>query len=106
MIYNKSPTILEATGVVRLRCEVSKNPPPKVTWTKDTKLLQSTSRIRLIKSKQAVKIKAANNGDSGTYRCTARNILGEINATIILQITTVVKVTTVATTLFSGNVLF
>ena len=106
MFYSKSPKILEATGVVRLRCEVSGNPPPKVTWTKDTKLLQSTSRIRLQKIKQVVKIKAATIGDSGTYRCTARNILGEINATIILKVTTVVKVTRVATTLFSGNVLF
>ena len=88
VFYSKSPVIEVTGGVVRLRCEVSGSPPPKVTWTKDNKLLQSTNRIKLLKVRQVVKIKEAAIGDSGTYRCTARNALGEINGTIVLKVTT------------------
>ena len=71
MIKRQDSHTVNETDDLRLVCNVSGNPPPKITWTKrpSLSLLNSTDGVLVVKG--AVK------ADSGYYQCKASNGIGE-----------------------------
>ncbi|KAK2559014.1 Fibroblast growth factor receptor-like 1, partial [Acropora cervicornis] len=90
LIYNQTPTFKSNDNPghdIRLRCSVKGDPPPRLTWVKDQKPLQFSSRIRLIsRDNRIVKIKNTQLVDAGNYTCIAANSLGSVNATLELHV--------------------
>ncbi|KAK2559520.1 Fibroblast growth factor receptor 1 [Acropora cervicornis] len=88
--FGKKPKVQNNVQVghnVRLRCSVKGDPPPRLTWVKDQKPLQFSSRIRLIsRDNGIVKIKNTQLVDAGNYTCIAANSLGTVNATLELLV--------------------
>ncbi|XP_068685522.1 hemicentin-1-like isoform X2 [Montipora foliosa] len=71
MIKRQDSQTVNETDDLRLVCNASGNPPPKITWTKrpSPSLLNSTDGVLVVKG--AVK------ADSGYYQCKASNGIGE-----------------------------
>ncbi|XP_074634964.1 hemicentin-1-like isoform X1 [Acropora palmata] len=88
--FGKKPKVQNNVQVghdIRLRCSVDGDPPPRLTWVKDQKPLQFSSRIRLIsRDNGIVKIKNTQLVDAGYYTCIAANSLGSVNATLKLHV--------------------
>ena len=88
--FGKKPKVQNNVQVghdIRLRCSVKGDPPPRLTWVKDQKPLQFSSRIRLIsRDNGIVKIKNTQLVDAGYYTCIAANSLGGVNATLELHV--------------------
>ncbi|XP_067039926.1 uncharacterized protein [Acropora muricata] len=88
--FGKKPKVQNNVQVghnIRLRCSVKGDPPPRLTWVKDQKPLQFSSRIRLIsRDNGIVKIKNTQLVDAGYYTCIAANSLGSVNATLELHV--------------------
>ncbi|XP_078358886.1 hemicentin-1-like isoform X2 [Oculina patagonica] len=76
----------------RLRCVVTGQPPPTITWSKDGKPLQLSERVRNLSSNKTIKIKQVRLGDQGNYTCIAENALGKINLTLKLHVRQDVKI--------------
>ncbi|KAL9983806.1 hypothetical protein ACROYT_G006036 [Oculina patagonica] len=74
----------EVGEVKRLRCVVTGQPPPTITWSKDGKPLQLSERVRNLSSNKTIKIKQVRLGDQGNYTCIAENALGKLNLTLTL----------------------
>lgn len=72
--------------VKRLRCGVTGQPPPAITWSKDGKPLQLSERVRNLSSNRTIKIKQVRLGDQGNYTCIAENALGKLNLTLNLHV--------------------
>ncbi|KAL9983809.1 hypothetical protein ACROYT_G006040 [Oculina patagonica] len=68
----------------RLRCVVTGQPPPTITWSKDGKPLQLSERVRNLSSNKTIKIKQVRLGDQGNYTCIAENAFGKLNLTLTL----------------------
>ncbi|XP_015756865.1 PREDICTED: fibroblast growth factor receptor 2-like isoform X2 [Acropora digitifera] len=88
--FGKKPKVQNNVQVghnVRLRCSVKGDPLPRLSWVKDQKPLQFSSRIRLIpRDNGIVKIKNTQLVDAGNYTCIAANSLGTVNATLELHV--------------------
>lgn len=76
----------EIGKVIRLKCKVEGNPPPIVSWIKDDKPVELSTRVRNLNSNYTIKIKEARLDDQGNYTCIAANTLGKINASMELHI--------------------
>ena len=87
--FEQTPTLhytAKTGNVIRLRCMVTGNPAPTISWVKDDKPLQLSSRIRNLNNNRTVKIKDARLQDQGNYTCIAHSALGKINATLELHV--------------------
>jgi hypothetical protein len=62
---------------VTLRCAVTGNPVPKVTWRKDNLLIDGTQAKYRIKLDQSLQVITLHKTDSGVYLCTADNNVGQ-----------------------------
>ena len=61
-----------------LSCNVSGNPEPSISWSKDELQVNATinSRISFSADKTQLTITRAKRTDNGNYRCVANNSLG------------------------------
>ncbi|KYB26517.1 Papilin-like Protein [Tribolium castaneum] len=72
---------------VTLRCAVTGNPTPKISWKKDDLLIDGTQAKYRIKLDQSLQIITLHKTDSGVYLCTADNSIGEpITNKIVLNV--------------------
>jgi hypothetical protein len=78
---------------VTLRCAVTGNPVPKVTWRKDNLLIDGTQAKYRIKLDQSLQVITLHKTDSGVYLCTADNNVGQA-LTNQIKLDVVVPVTT------------
>ena len=71
----KSPTDIDAmVGMpITLRCAVTGNHQPVITWSKDNRSLESD---HVILRRESIRIKNAVPTDQGTYTCMAKNQIG------------------------------
>ena len=69
-----SGLIVKQGTLVTLKCGVTGNPLPTVTWTKDGELLQDG---------QSITVYNINRFHAGEYKCTADNGIGEPDSAII-----------------------
>lgn len=76
----------EIGAVKRLRCGVSGQPPPTITWFKDDKPLQFSERVKNLNNNKTIKIKTIILRDQGNYTCIAENTLGKLNLTLELKV--------------------
>ena len=76
----------EVGAVKRLRCGVTGQPPPTISWFKDDKPLQLSERVRNLNNNKTIKIKKVILRDQGNYTCIAENILGKLNLTLELKV--------------------
>ena len=60
------------------KCTVDGNPLPQVTWTKLNSSLPVGRHV--VQSSGALIVKEVRPGDEGVYSCTAKNLLGSVNA--------------------------
>ena len=68
---NESQTVI-------FKCTVDGNPLPRVTWTKINSSLPVGRHV--VQSSGALIVKDVRPGDEGVYSCTAKNLLGSVNA--------------------------
>ncbi|XP_021346443.1 twitchin-like isoform X8 [Mizuhopecten yessoensis] len=73
-------------------CQLTADPAPEITWFRDDTLIKAGDRIKITTSPQdqkkyfiVLEIDGVNAKDAGNYRVTAKNALGESNATIRLN---------------------
>lgn len=70
-------TALTKTAIVVL-CHASGVPTPTVTWTKDGQILShDEGSSKIVNNDGSLRIVYSTEFDSGEYRCTATNIVGE-----------------------------
>lgn len=74
---------------MQINCRAAGSPKPKVTWTKDDKIIRQTSRVKLINSGSdvllaEVLISNLQESDGGIYKCTFQNAVGLISQTVHL----------------------
>ncbi|XP_024144091.1 ADAMTS-like protein 1 isoform X1 [Oryzias melastigma] len=87
VVYLGAPVVLQkAVATLELRCEALGEPHPSVTWSKNGKEVQLSSRVDLLPS-GTLRIQSPGKGDEGLYTCTARNYLGSASLSSYLQIT-------------------
>ena len=78
------PSYVEKDKKVTLpECQVSSFPPAVITWTK---VLGELTRTRAVSKDGQLSIKNAQKTDSGLYKCSASNILGQISAVTQLNV--------------------
>ncbi|XP_047629540.1 striated muscle preferentially expressed protein kinase isoform X3 [Phacochoerus africanus] len=73
---------------VLLKCIVTANPPPQVSWQKDGSLLRSDGRL-LIRSegeRHTLLLREARAADAGSYTATATNELGQASCAAVLAV--------------------
>lgn len=65
-------------NTVTFSCNVTGNPVPTISWTRDGSLINATinSSIRFSADAKKLTITNVNRVDSGEYQCVARNSLG------------------------------
>nr|XP_040219908.2 twitchin isoform X6 [Anopheles coluzzii] len=93
-IFVEKPHIvsLDNGKLVRMECKVKTDIKPDITWTRETRLLQETSKLKMTMTQEkdvyhiTLVLKDPQTEDSGTYKCNIKNILGELNANLILNI--------------------
>lgn len=70
---------------LRLHCRASGKPTPRVTWFKNDIPLNNDKRITIKENRRdsRLQIKNIDVGDSGVYRCVARNLLGNVSSQAI-----------------------
>ena len=73
---------------VRMECEPTGDPKPKVSWYKDGKLLvpKKNRYMRMMHGGKVLQIMAARVKDTGTYKCKAENIAGEAEKRFTLAV--------------------
>lgn len=73
-------------------CKVKANPKPEITWTRDGVIVQESSKCIMSMREKIdlyyIKLELIEPGldDSGLYKCNIKNILGELNANLTLNI--------------------
>lgn len=78
--------------LVIMECKVKACPKPEITWTKEGNVITENSQIQLfevaIGDAYTIRLELSepNLEDSGLYRCNIKNILGEVNANLTLNI--------------------
>uniref|UniRef100_A0AAY4DTV1 Ig-like domain-containing protein n=1 Tax=Denticeps clupeoides TaxID=299321 RepID=A0AAY4DTV1_9TELE len=89
----KSPateSVALSTGIsMILNCSVEGNPPPEVTWIlpNGTSLLNGTSRFRFHHmSNGTLYIRNPSASEAGKYRCVGRNVAGNVERTVTLEL--------------------
>ena len=88
------PTIKDADGQkdftviqgnsIKLPCEVSGDPRPIVTWTKNSNRLSITDPHYFINEEGSLEIFSADPQDTATYTCTAINVAAIVEKTMTL----------------------
>ncbi|XP_060008011.1 striated muscle preferentially expressed protein kinase isoform X3 [Lagenorhynchus albirostris] len=73
---------------VLLKCIVTANPPPQVSWQKDGSSLRSDGRllIRAEGERHTLLLREARAADSGSYTATATNELGQASCAAVLAV--------------------
>nr|XP_029716085.1 twitchin isoform X7 [Aedes albopictus] len=93
-IFVEKPHIvsLDNGKLVRMECKVKTDLKPDITWTREGKIIQETSKLKITMTAEkdvyhiSLVLKDPQTEDSGTYKCNIKNILGELNANLILNI--------------------
>ncbi|XP_058467261.1 twitchin isoform X5 [Malaya genurostris] len=93
-VFVEKPHIvsLDNGKLVRMECKVKTEIKPDITWTREGKLLQETNKLKITITAEkdvyhiSLVLKDPQTEDSGTYKCNIKNILGELNANLILNI--------------------
>ena len=75
--------IIEGDRIV-LPCAVNGDPPPLITWYKDESPISLTDYHYFQLENGSLEIFTADETDTGTYRCAASNIAGDIEKIINL----------------------
>ena len=76
----------EVGAAKRLRCGVTGQPPPTITWLKDDEPLKLSERVSNLNDNKTIKIKPVKLQDQGNYTCIAENTLGNLNLTLELTV--------------------
>merc|ERR1712071_688717 len=77
---------------VTMSCKVKADPKPSVVWTREGVTVKESSRISISivqeKDSYAIKLelKDPQPADAGLYKCTVKNVHGEVNANLTLNI--------------------
>ncbi|XP_022423483.1 striated muscle preferentially expressed protein kinase isoform X9 [Delphinapterus leucas] len=73
---------------VLLKCIVTANPPPQVSWQKDGSSLRSDGRllVRAEGERHTLLLREARAADSGSYTATATNELGQASCAAVLAV--------------------
>ncbi|XP_053328822.1 hemicentin-2 [Spea bombifrons] len=95
---DSSATQLTLGGVVRIRCDVSGHPEPRISWRHGDHLLSNDSRYTITED-HTLLIKDASQDDAGKYSCVASNDLGTDEQSVILTYTELPKVSAVKSSL-------
>lgn len=70
-------TVQTFTGTsITLKCQTEGSPKPVVSWSKNSQTLESEGRVS-ISGDGTLTIKSARTQDTGRYKCTAKNAIGE-----------------------------
>ncbi|XP_058812494.1 twitchin isoform X4 [Topomyia yanbarensis] len=93
-VFVEKPHIvsLDNGKLVRMECKVKTDIKPDITWTREGKLLQETNKLKITITAEkdvyhiSLVLKDPQTEDSGTYKCNIKNLLGELNANLILNI--------------------
>ncbi|XP_021713429.1 twitchin isoform X5 [Aedes aegypti] len=93
-IFVEKPHIvsLDNGKLVRMECKVKTDLKPDITWTREGRIIQETSKLKITMTAEkdvyhiSLVLKDPQTEDSGTYKCNIKNILGELNANLILNI--------------------
>ena len=75
--------IVEGDRII-LPCAVEGDPPPLITWYKDESPISLTDYHYFILEDGSLEIYTVDASDTGTYRCAASNIAGDIEKIINL----------------------
>ena len=88
--FDKKPEQLEilVNRTTRLLCEVTANPPPKITWYKNDEevKVRKKGHVRILEKGKVLEIDGAEVKDSARYMCIARNLAGETEKAFDLEI--------------------
>ncbi|KAM6178636.1 striated muscle preferentially expressed protein kinase isoform 3-T3 [Rhynchocyon petersi] len=82
-------SVVVAPGAdVLLKCIITANPPPQVSWQKDGSSLQSDGRllIRAEGERHTLLLREAQEADAGSYAATATNELGQTSCEAVLAV--------------------
>ncbi len=76
------------TRPVVIDCPVLGVPPPQITWYKDGYELHAESdpNMRILSDGRRLEITGAEIGDTGDYKCVAKNAAGELNRDFTLNV--------------------
>ncbi|XP_062534884.1 muscle M-line assembly protein unc-89-like [Armigeres subalbatus] len=93
-IFVEKPHIISLDNgkLVRMECKVKTDIKPDITWTREGKIIKETSKLKITMTAEkdvyhiSLVLKDPQTEDSGTYKCNIKNILGELNANLILNI--------------------
>jgi hypothetical protein len=99
-IEGDAPTFVEKPKIISeddgkriiMECKVKANPKPTITWYLDNVVIKETSRItQIVKQDKDVysirlELKNPELTDAGLYKCNVKNVAGESNANLTLNI--------------------
>ncbi|KAL2089466.1 hypothetical protein ACEWY4_014154 [Coilia grayii] len=71
---------------IQLKCKVTGNPLPAVTWYKDGRPVTSAAGVTLLNRGQVLEVSRAQVSDTGAYRCVAISVAGTTELTHTLQV--------------------
>ena len=83
---NRDFTVAMGSSIT-LPCEVSGDPPPDITWTKNGQRIAEIDPHYFINEEGSLEIFSADPDDTATYSCTAINVAGvqEKRMTLFVQ---------------------
>ncbi|GFU27590.1 hypothetical protein TNCV_283081 [Trichonephila clavipes] len=99
-IEGDAPTFVEKPKIISedegkriiMECKVKANPKPTITWFLDNVVIKETNRIvQTVKQEKDVytirlELKSPELTDAGLYKCNVKNVAGESNANLTLNI--------------------
>lgn len=89
--FTQKPAIKQEGENIVMECKLTADPKPSITWLHGTKALKDGGRIKIEQAADGnsytlrLVISQVSQEDGGEYKVTAKNALGESNATINLN---------------------
>lgn len=78
--------VISEGRLVELFCRATGSPDPLITWSKDGRTLQASSRLDIDSTGTHLRIGSVRKLDEGTYVCKAQNIVGSTDTHAILTV--------------------
>lgn len=82
----KERLVIHAGGVIRIIAYVSGQPPPDITWNRDSGVVPPEAIVETTSISTSLVIKNCTRKQQGVYSLTAKNAGGEVKRTVLVDV--------------------